>query len=83
MAAGTPAGIISDEIVLVKIKGGYRQHSESRLFRFCTGKNKWSGSICHYHGREVQDIPGVLAVFAERRQDRNSPYVILRSVTLN
>lgn len=25
----------------------------------------------------------VLAVFAERRQDRNGPYVILRSVTLN
>nr|HCI8714564.1 DUF987 family protein [Klebsiella variicola] len=33
----------------------YRQHSESRLFRFCTGKYKWSGSICHYYGREVQD----------------------------
>lgn len=61
----------------------YRQHSESRLFRFYTGKYKWSGSICHYHGREVQDIRGVLAVFAERRQDRNGPYVILRSVTLN
>ncbi|PLN33008.1 DUF987 domain-containing protein, partial [Klebsiella pneumoniae] len=25
----------------------------------------------------------VQAVFAERRQDRNGPYVILRSVTLN
>ena len=34
----------------------YRQHSESRLFRFCTGKYRWSGSIRHYHGREVQDI---------------------------
>jgi hypothetical protein len=46
-------------------------------------KYKWSGSICHYAGREVQDISGVLAVFAERRQDRNGPYVVLRSVTLN
>ena len=36
----------------------YRQHSESRLFRFCTGKYKWFGSICHYYGREVQDIRG-------------------------
>ncbi|EOD1044452.1 DUF987 family protein [Citrobacter farmeri] len=26
---------------------------------------------------------GVLAVFAERRHDRNGPYVVLRSVTLN
>lgn len=46
----------------------YRQYPQSRLFRFCTGKYKWSGSVCHYTGREVQDISGVLAVFAERRQ---------------
>ncbi|MEW7107055.1 DUF987 domain-containing protein [Acinetobacter baumannii] len=61
----------------------YRQHPGSRLFCFSTGKYKWSGSACHYAGREVEDIRGVLAVFAERRQDRNGPYVILRSVTLN
>ncbi|MCU6180308.1 DUF987 domain-containing protein [Enterobacter roggenkampii] len=61
----------------------YRQHPGSRLFRFSAGKYKWSGSICHYAGREVEDIRGVLAVFAERRQDRNGPYVIFRSVTLN
>lgn len=29
----------------------YRQHPQSRLFRFCTGKYTWSGSICHYAGR--------------------------------
>ncbi|HDR2588677.1 DUF987 family protein [Enterobacter ludwigii] len=61
----------------------YPQSRLFRLFRFCTGKYTWSGSVCHYAGREVQDISGVLAVFAERRQDRNGPYVILRSVTLN
>ncbi|MCI9498123.1 MAG: DUF987 domain-containing protein [Enterobacter hormaechei subsp. steigerwaltii] len=61
----------------------YRQHPGSRLFRFSTDKFKWSGSVCHYAGREVEDKSGVLAVFAERRQDRNGPYVILRSVTLN
>jgi hypothetical protein len=61
----------------------YRQHPDARLFRFCAGKYQWSGSVCHYSGREVQEIPGVLAVFAERRQDRNGPYVVLRSVTLN
>jgi len=61
----------------------YRQHPESRLFRFCTGKYQWSGGICHYYGWKVQNINGVRAVFAERRQDRNGPYVILRSVTLN
>lgn len=61
----------------------YRRHPQSRLFRFCTGKYRRSGSVCHYAGREVQDIRGVLAVFAERSQDRNGPYVILRCVTLN
>ncbi|EFV1354117.1 DUF987 domain-containing protein [Salmonella enterica] len=61
----------------------YRQPPKSRLFRFCTGKYTWSGSVCRYASREVQDISGVLAVFAERRQDRNGPYVVLRSVMLN
>jgi hypothetical protein len=31
MAAGTPAGIISDEIVLVKIKGGYAGYITTSL----------------------------------------------------
>ncbi|WP_447858198.1 DUF987 domain-containing protein [Enterobacter ludwigii] len=61
----------------------YCQHPQSRLFRFCTGKYKWSGSICHYAGRKVQDISGVLAVYTERRHDFNGPYVALRCVTLN
>lgn len=61
----------------------YRQHPQSRLLRFCSGRYQWSGSVCHYAGREVPNISGVLAVFAERRQDRNGPYVVLCSVTLN
>ncbi|AZU45716.1 DUF987 domain-containing protein [Escherichia coli] len=39
-------------------------HPASRLFPFCTGKYRWHGSAEAYTGREVQDIPGVLAVFA-------------------
>ncbi len=44
---------------------------------------RWHGSAEAYTGREVQDIPGVLAVFAERRKDSFGPYVRLMSVTLN
>ncbi|EPA2210941.1 DUF987 family protein, partial [Escherichia coli] len=55
----------------------------SRLFPFCTGKYRWHGSTEAYTGREVQDIPGVLAVFAERHKDSFGPYVRLMSVTLN
>lgn len=61
----------------------HRQHPASRLFPFCTGKYRWHGSTDTYTGREVQDIPGVLAVFAERRKDSFGPYVRLMSVTLN
>ncbi len=61
----------------------HQQHPTSRLFPFCTGKYRWHGSTEAYTGREVQDIPGVLAVFAERRKDSFGPYVRLMSVTLN
>ncbi|PZZ46174.1 hypothetical protein DIV13_26630 [Escherichia coli] len=53
----------------------HQQHPTSRLFPFCTGKYRWHGSAEAYTGREVQDIPGVLAVFAERRKDSFGPYV--------
>ena len=56
----------------------HQQHPASRLFPFCTGKYRWHGSTEAYTGREVQDIPGVLAVFAERRKDSFGPYVRLR-----
>ncbi|MCW3279167.1 DUF987 domain-containing protein [Escherichia coli] len=61
----------------------HRQHPASRLFPFCTGKYRRHGSTEAYTGREVQDIPGVLAVFAERHKDSFGPYVRLMSVTLN
>ena len=61
----------------------HQQHPTSRLFPFCTGKYRWHGSAEAYTGREVQDIRGVLIVFAERRKDSFGPYVRLMSVTLN
>ncbi|MHB2073146.1 MAG: DUF987 family protein [Escherichia coli] len=58
----------------------HRRYGVSLL---CTGKYRWHGSTEAYTGREVQDIPGVLAVFAERHKDSFGPYVRLMSVTLN
>lgn len=81
--AGYKGGVLMKIISKRQAMAIYRQYPQSQLFRFCTGKYAWSGSICHYAGREVEDISGVLAVFAERRRDRNGPYVVLRSVTLN
>ncbi len=49
----------------------YRQHPESRNFRYCSGKYQWHGSVCHYTRQGWCRIStGVLAVNAERRQDR-------------
>ena len=61
----------------------YRQHPASCIFRYCTSRYQWHGSVCHYTGKVVPDIPGVLAVYAERRQDRNGPYACLISIILN
>lgn len=61
----------------------YRQTPGSRLASYCTGHYRWTGSVCHYTGRHVSDLNGVLAVFAERHQDRHGPYAFLRCVTLN
>ncbi len=61
----------------------HHQHPTSRLFPFCTVKYRWHGSSSSFPFREVHYIPGVLAVFAERRKDSFGPYVRLMSVTLN
>ncbi|MCH4647003.1 DUF987 domain-containing protein [Escherichia coli] len=61
----------------------YRQHPASRIFRYCTGRYQCHSSVCHYTGKAVPDIPSVLAVYAERRQDRNGPYACLMSIILN
>ncbi|MWD11263.1 DUF987 family protein [Escherichia coli] len=53
------------------------------VWKYRGKSNRWHGSAEAYTGREVQDIPGVLAVFAERRKDSFGPYVRLMSVTLN
>ena len=55
----------------------YRQHPAPDCFASVPANINGPAGICHYAGQEVQDIRGVLAVFAERRQDRNGPYVIL------
>ena len=60
-----------------------RQHPRSRLFRYCTGKYQWHGSVRHYTGADVQVIFGVLAVYAKRRQDNHGPYTRLMCVTTN
>ncbi|CAM8227663.1 DUF987 family protein [Providencia stuartii] len=61
----------------------HQQHLGSRLARYCRGKYKWVGNSEHYIGKEVPDCRGVLAVYVERRQDRDGAYACVMCVTLN
>ena len=49
--------------------------------KFDSGKYKWSGTQKDYIGKEVQKLPGVEAVYVERRQDRYGVYAQFFSVT--
>ena len=53
------------------------KHNHSR---FDKGKYKWTGTLNDYYGKEVPDIPGVAAVYPERRSDSDGVYVALIAV---
>lgn len=61
----------------------HQQHPDSRLARYCAGKYQWIGKNDHYIGKEVPDCRGVLAVYIERRQDRDGAYTCVMCVTLH
>jgi len=49
--------------------------------KFDSGKYAWNGSAKDYYGKDVVDLPDVLAVFIERKQDSEGAYGQLRCVT--
>lgn len=48
--------------------------NKAKICKYCTGKYKWHGSAKHYIGREEIVDREVLALWVERRSDRNGPY---------
>lgn len=48
--------------------------------KFCAGKYKWRGKAMHYENTEVINIDGVLAVYVERRNDKDGHYAQMLSV---
>lgn len=60
-----------------------RQHPDSRIFRYCTGKHQWHGGASHYTGHDIAEISGVLAVYVERHCDNHGPYTRLMCITTN
>ena len=50
--------------------------------RYDMAKYMWRGSLQSYVGEPIKSPPSnVLAVWAERRQDKDGPYVILKCLT--
>ena len=56
------------------IKAGHR------VSKFDRGKYEWTGTIEDYVGKEVPDLDGVVAVYAEQRRDSLGLYVALMCV---
>lgn len=56
-------------------------HAKSKL-PFCTGQYKWHGSqeATVRELGEMIDVRGVVAVYPERRQDRDGAYTKLRCI---
>ncbi len=59
----------------------HRQHPGAQISKFDRGRYVWHGRSADYLGKRVTDIPGVLAVFAVRRQDNHGPYAALMAVS--
>jgi hypothetical protein len=49
--------------------------------KFDSGKYDWTGKAANYIGKQVQDIDGVHAVYAERRKDIDGAYTQLMCIS--
>jgi len=49
--------------------------------KFDNGKYEWTGKAKDYIGKEVIDIPGVYAVYPERRKDKDGSYCQLMCIS--
>lgn len=54
-----------------------------RIRRFRYDLGKYGPTPSHFVGRSVRAFPGILAVYAERRKDRDGLYTALCTITCN
>jgi hypothetical protein len=59
------------------------QHPDARTEKYCSKKYAWEGSQKHYIGRKVAPLPGVVAVYVDRRQDKEGTYALIISVVVD
>ncbi|BEI26576.1 DUF987 family protein [Vibrio fluvialis] len=68
-------GTRAEGLKIAKAKG-------AKVMKYCSGKYKWHGSASHYVGREEVVDREVLALWVERRTDRDGPYALVMCATL-
>ena len=54
-----------------------KANPKSTVMKYCTGKYKWKGSQQDYVGKVEEVFDDVLALWVERRSDRDGPYALL------
>ncbi|NAX34113.1 DUF987 family protein [Vibrio sp. V27_P1S3P104] len=50
------------------------EHQTARIGKYDSGKYIWQGSQDHYVGKEEKVSDEILALWVERRTDRDGPY---------
>ncbi|BBM67876.1 hypothetical protein VA249_45220 (plasmid) [Vibrio alfacsensis] len=50
------------------------EHPTAKVMKYDNGKYTWHGSQTHYLGKQQQVTDCVLALWVERRTDRDGPY---------
>lgn len=48
--------------------------------KYCAGKYKWYGTAKHYEGRKLDKLNDVIAVYVERRQDKDGAFAQIMAV---
>lgn len=58
-----------------------KANPNAKVMKYDSGKYDWHGSASYYQGREEQVYPEILALWVERRADRDGPYAQIMCLT--
>nr|WP_206609268.1 DUF987 family protein [Vibrio cholerae] len=57
-----------------------KDHPVATIEKYCSGKYQWHGNQEHYIGRQEKVPERILALWVERRSDRNGAYAQVMSL---
>ena len=60
-----------------------RSHPEAKVLKYDTAKYNWHGTQTHYVGRELEVHENIVAIWCERRSDKDGPFTQFMCLTAN